>query len=314
MQEVHLIETVDILSKYEGVDNFRWYQNEGNLGHIKNFEGVIGQCRGEFIALCDQDDIWYPDKVSKTYEALVLNGALLAYCDADLIAHDDECIGMNLLSHSSIGPIDGGDYEKFYLLNTVNGCTSLISRELYEMAVPFPSDVPHDWWLAYRAAFEGRLTHLPCLLMGYRMHGNNTVGISYRIKKKHFLKYIKRKLSVYSKRFIVNKLTRPKRWVVECLQHFHRFRDFELSQNKDVEVLSVLVEWAQGKIEGRQGLVQYRSFFELNKDRLGVRVRPILFASLRYELFRAKLKLAYQLLTPIAAPLFIFLFLYYFFR
>ena len=305
--------TIAILAEYDTNDNFRWYQNETNLGYIKNFENVIRRCRGEYIALCDQDDVWYSNKVSKTYTSLIQDDALLAYCDADLIASDDEHIGMNLLSHSSIGPIKGGDYEKFYFLNTVNGCTSLISKELYEMAVPFPSDVPHDWWLAYCAAFEGRLSYLPCRLMGYRMHDNNTVGISYRIKKKYFLKYIQRKFSVYNRRFIINKLTRPTRWTNECLQHFYRFREFELSRNKNVDILNMLIEWGTAKVESRPGLAQYRTFFEHNGGRLGVRVRSVLFASLRYELFRAKLKLAYQLLIPIVIPIFLCLFLYYIF-
>src|SRR5215470_8302349 len=37
--------------------------NEENLGATKNFEKAIGLCRGEVIALSDQDDVWYPKKL-----------------------------------------------------------------------------------------------------------------------------------------------------------------------------------------------------------------------------------------------------------
>src|SRR5690242_1846918 len=37
--------------------------NERNLGSTKNFEKAIGLCQGEIIALADQDDVWFPQKL-----------------------------------------------------------------------------------------------------------------------------------------------------------------------------------------------------------------------------------------------------------
>ena len=34
-------------------------------GLIKNFENAIKNCKNDLIFLCDQDDIWLPDKVER---------------------------------------------------------------------------------------------------------------------------------------------------------------------------------------------------------------------------------------------------------
>ena len=42
----------------------RLVENEKNLGYTGNFEHCIALARGEYIFLCDQDDIWKPNKVA----------------------------------------------------------------------------------------------------------------------------------------------------------------------------------------------------------------------------------------------------------
>jgi Glycosyltransferases involved in cell wall biogenesis len=52
--------TIDILNgyqkKYPSV--FKIYQNESNLGSVKNFERAVSLCSNEIIFLSDQDDFW----------------------------------------------------------------------------------------------------------------------------------------------------------------------------------------------------------------------------------------------------------------
>lgn len=300
--------TLDILREYESQPNFTWWQNENNLGYIKNFESVIEKCSGQFIALCDQDDIWYPGKISHSLAKLREDDALLAYCDADLIASDDTLIGANLLSHSISGPISGTQYRKFYLLNTINGCTAVISRELFEMATPFPREIPHDWWLAYVASVQGRLSFLGERLLGYRMHSNNTVGISYRVKKQNITRYIARKLNCYTRRYIYEKVVRPKKWTMDCLLRFRVFKEYESARGMDTGVLDELIQWVEAKLNNSSQMKSFKPFFEQHNAELGVKLRSLLFMTMRGELLRAKVKLAYTLLSPllvVSLPLFV---------
>ncbi|MBC7760514.1 MAG: glycosyltransferase, partial [Candidatus Saccharibacteria bacterium] len=38
------------------------------LGITANFEQAILACSGEFIALCDQDDVWHPHRLSRALQ------------------------------------------------------------------------------------------------------------------------------------------------------------------------------------------------------------------------------------------------------
>ena len=54
--------TYQILEEYKARDSrIHIYRNEQNLGFKKNFEKAISLCKGEYIALSDQDDIWLVD-------------------------------------------------------------------------------------------------------------------------------------------------------------------------------------------------------------------------------------------------------------
>ena len=49
----------------------RFLQHE-RLGSTGNFELAIAACQGDIIFLCDQDDVWYPNKI-EVIEAVFVN-------------------------------------------------------------------------------------------------------------------------------------------------------------------------------------------------------------------------------------------------
>lgn len=46
------------------------YQNTTNLGFNENFRTAVKRTKGRFIALADQDDIWFPEKIAKQVAAI----------------------------------------------------------------------------------------------------------------------------------------------------------------------------------------------------------------------------------------------------
>ena len=46
------------------------HENEKNLGYVKNFIAGIRRSRSPYLMLCDQDDIWDPDKIARTLAAM----------------------------------------------------------------------------------------------------------------------------------------------------------------------------------------------------------------------------------------------------
>ena len=62
--------TVEILEEYHRTKGLKYTVNEHNLGFNKNFENALKNTTGEFIMICDQDDIWMPEKVEVLLKAI----------------------------------------------------------------------------------------------------------------------------------------------------------------------------------------------------------------------------------------------------
>lgn len=63
--------TVDIARSYELRYPFvHVFVNEQNLGFQENFRTAVMRATGDFVALSDQDDVWFPEKIAKQVEAI----------------------------------------------------------------------------------------------------------------------------------------------------------------------------------------------------------------------------------------------------
>jgi glycosyltransferase involved in cell wall biosynthesis len=79
-------------------------KNDQNLGFTKNFEKALSICTGDLIFLSDQDDYWFPNKVSAVEKAFLENP------DKSLVIHNGELADGNLVSHgmTKLGQIVAG--------------------------------------------------------------------------------------------------------------------------------------------------------------------------------------------------------------
>ena len=63
--------TVAILKKYEADYPFvRLYVNEHNIGYNQNFKSAVMKATGDYIAISDQDDVWFPQKLERQVNAI----------------------------------------------------------------------------------------------------------------------------------------------------------------------------------------------------------------------------------------------------
>lgn len=175
--------TLNILNSYkEKYSNIKVYPNPENLGVVKSFERAIMLTSGDYIALSDQDDVWFENKIEELVAEIDDN--LLIHSDAVLV---DDDLKVLQPSHFAWGKQADKDGFFNYLLNSnVTGCTVLLSRELVNLTVPFKSYVlPHDWYFSYYAAYCGRIKLYLKPLIYYRQHAVNVSGA----KKKSFAQY-----------------------------------------------------------------------------------------------------------------------------
>lgn len=58
------------------------FLSDTNQGPAKNFIRALAKCKGEFIAICEGDDLWVsPEKISLQISYIVGSGASIAYAD-----------------------------------------------------------------------------------------------------------------------------------------------------------------------------------------------------------------------------------------
>lgn len=166
--------TFEILKSYAAkYHNFRIYQNVFNLGYIKNFEKAISLCTGEFIALCDQDDIWLENKIALQVSEIGDN--ILIYHDSEFVDNK----GMSLIRKiSDVRRFYTGSDSRYFLFeNCVSGHSILFRKKLMPYLDNFTVLVMHDWWLAYVATNIGTIAFIPLCLVKYRQHSNMSTDI-----------------------------------------------------------------------------------------------------------------------------------------
>lgn len=159
--------TLEILKSYSNkYSHFKIYQNAVNLGYIKNFEKAISLCTGEFIALCDQDDIWLENKIALQVSEIGDN--ILIYHDSEFINENGTSLEKKI---SDVRTFYAGDDSRYFLFeNCVSGHTILFHKNLVPYLHDFTKEVFHDWWLAYTATNIGSITFSMHCLVKYRQH------------------------------------------------------------------------------------------------------------------------------------------------
>ena len=75
--------TVHILEEYKIRYGLQYYVNDKTLGAVRNFERALSFCKGEYIALSDQDDIWFREKIDNLVNEI--GDCSLIFSDAKLM-------------------------------------------------------------------------------------------------------------------------------------------------------------------------------------------------------------------------------------
>ena len=162
----------------------RVIENQLPLGVAANFEQAIRICSGDLIALCDQDDRWPTHRLSTAASHFAKQpGLLLLHGDARLIDDAGSALPLTLfesleISDFTIKTIRAGNaFEELMRRNLVTGATTMISKRLADQSIPFPSSWVHDEWLAIMASVLGQVDVTRELLIDYRQHDANQIGV-----------------------------------------------------------------------------------------------------------------------------------------
>jgi glycosyltransferase involved in cell wall biosynthesis len=154
------------------------------LGACGSFGRLLESSNADYVALCDQDDVWLPGRLSLPLERIraveQTFGAttpVLAHTDLAVVDEDLQAMAPSFWAYSRLDPLRGGRLNRLLVQNVVTGCATMMNRALVRRACPIPTAAPmHDWWLALVASAFGRIEAIPEKTILYRQHSTNSLG------------------------------------------------------------------------------------------------------------------------------------------
>ncbi|MGB0845696.1 MAG: glycosyltransferase family 2 protein [Thiolinea sp.] len=153
-----------------------------HMGFARSFSRLVEVSDAPYLMFCDQDDVWFPDKVA-TELRCIQQLSTQHDVDCPLLVHSDLALvnSNKTLMAASFWQLRGFDVhqqkQEYLLTNTVTGCAVLFNRAAAEKAFPMPAGVKyHDRWLALVCAWFGQVHPVDKPLLFYRQHANNHTG------------------------------------------------------------------------------------------------------------------------------------------
>lgn len=154
----------------------------GNMGVKESFFYLTQFATADYMAFCDQDDVWLPKKLATL--AAFINTKGLADSVQPVLVHSDLVVVDKSLNPACdffidyLG-VDGSTTNVADLLirNTVTGCAAVVNRPLVNLAIEHKDLFKyHDECSAVIAALFESVYFIEQPLILYRQHSNNVVG------------------------------------------------------------------------------------------------------------------------------------------
>lgn len=174
--------------KYPGQITFLGSENNGR-GAMGNFSLLMEKSKAPYIAFCDQDDEWLPEKIALSVSALkeLENGRpeipCFVFSDLEMIDEVGKVIAPSLWQHDGLDPRKIA-LSQLLVQNVPYGCAALVNRSLLTLATPVDDRaLLHDHWMALLAAAAGRMAHIPQPAIRHRIHTANASRAENPIEK-----------------------------------------------------------------------------------------------------------------------------------
>lgn len=190
-------------------------------GAKNNFMFLLSEVKEEYIAFCDQDDYWLPEKLSETYKLIKMDEdrkkPTVVFSDLKVVNENLKLISDSFFLYSGKNS-SRLNYKQILIQNFVPGCTMLINRKAVDIGLKYRNIenlYMHDWWLMIICALMGKIyaTNSPLIL--YRQHGDNSVGADKKLSTWDVLRHIWQTIFGKHREEIYKRILIPRRFAEE---------------------------------------------------------------------------------------------------
>jgi glycosyltransferase involved in cell wall biosynthesis len=181
-------DTVSIVHRMSGDPRIRILQAKTNRGIIGNFTHAARYAQGEYLAPCDGDDVWLPEKLGLMAEYLDAHPrAQMTHHPSVVVDERLVPIKNNMPRSPSLGSVVTNEQRNLELRallerNHIPAHTMMIRTEFYRKiseSILF-CGLLHDHWIALNAVTAGEVGYTAKGLVLYRQHSKNAIGGSTR--------------------------------------------------------------------------------------------------------------------------------------
>ncbi len=170
--------TLKILERYKNL-LFVKILKENNIGVIGSFFKLleISSPDADYIAFCDQDDVWESDKITRAINILreFPKEVPLMYCSRTTLVNEN----LKIIGYSKV-PKQEPSFGNALVQNIATGCTIVInntSREFILKELPNINLIGmHDWWMYLVVSAFGKIIYDSESKILYRQHSSNVIG------------------------------------------------------------------------------------------------------------------------------------------
>ncbi len=170
--------TTSILESYKNKYNFISVFFEENKGVIQSFFELLEQVpdEAEYIAFCDQDDLWLPDKIQRAVGKIKQKNSNipLMYCSSLNVSDEN----LNFLYTTK--PPKKVCLRNSLFENIATGCTIVINKKAILLLSGKKNDyskmIMNDFWIYIVISAFGEVIFDPSSFICYRQHENNVIG------------------------------------------------------------------------------------------------------------------------------------------
>ncbi|ARM79331.1 MULTISPECIES: glycosyltransferase [Escherichia] len=182
--------TIEIIEEFAD-ERIILIKNDSNIGCTLSFQKAIELCRGDYIALCDQDDVWMLNKIEILLKEIGEHS--LAYSNYSLIDKEGNSIKNFNRYVNKLHGMDSSfeNFELYALFNSfILGCSIMFDKAIVKNILPiFDNGSNHDKWIVFQAALENGVKYVNKELFMYRIHGTNYSFQKRKVKRNNIMIY-----------------------------------------------------------------------------------------------------------------------------
>lgn len=174
--------TIEILNAYAlKFSLIKVFQNKTNLGVNRNFEKAISLCKGDYIFICDQDDIWLSNNIEKKIETILK----MPHDEPNLVVGHTSTVNQQLQKMFSVVPSKDSQDPYEIWPNSYQGTTMCFNKNLWYYLKNWPKnfkEYPYDCYIKNIAFLYGNIYAISNPLILYRIHNGNTSSPSTKYR------------------------------------------------------------------------------------------------------------------------------------